>query len=144
MPVLPRTTPPRSVLQSLERDINDTIRRFLEDEDGMTRTWSPEMDIRETDTDYRIDMDLPGVSTEDVTIDANDHRLTVHGERSSGRMADDGTVARREHARGPFFRRVSLPSAANVDDASAEFENGILTIRVPKTDSRSSRDIPIS
>lgn len=144
MPVLPRTTPSRSVLQSLERDINDTIRQFLGDEDGMAGTWSPEMDVRETDADYRIDMDLPGVSKEDVTINADDHRLTVHGERAPRQTSDDETVVQRERARGPFFRHVSLPPPANVADASAEFENGILTIRVPKTDAHSSRDIPIS
>lgn len=110
----------------------------------MTRTWSPEMDVRETDADYRIDMDLPGVSAEDVTINADDHRLTVHGERPSLETADDETVVRRERARGHFYRRVSLPSAADVGDASAEFENGILTIRVPRTDAHTSRDIPIS
>lgn len=142
-----RSRPSRTTLRSLERDLHETLRRFFE-EDGSsaspTQTWSPPLDVRETDEEYQIEMDLPGVSADDVTIDADDNQLTVHGKRSTRRTSATETVIRRERSHGHFFRRISLPHAARMEDASAEFTKGLLTIRVPKTDTSSARSIPIS
>lgn len=63
-----------------------------------------------TDEDYRIDVNLPGVPTEEVTIDTDNNQLTVRGDRVPREPTDGRTVIRRERTRGPFFRRVSFPS----------------------------------
>jgi len=111
---------------------------------GPIGIWSPRMDMSETRSEYRIRIDLPGMTKDDVTLRARDHHLTVQGHRKPTAAEEGERFLHTERARGGFFRRIPLPESANVEAATATFQNGILTIRIPKTDGHASKKIAIS
>lgn len=139
---------PSSMLRSLQQEVNDLFGDFFgswdEETGAMTRVWAPRADISETDDAYRIMMDLPGVSKDEVEISIEGRRLLVHGERKEEQREEGENYLRVERAHGSFYRSLPLPEAADIDQAQAEFDNGMLTIRVPKTEERKPKKISIS
>ena len=90
--------------------------------------WLPLVDIRETDHDYQIDVELPAVAAEDLSVSVSQQVLTVSGERKSRRetAADDGHVHRTERTYGKFLRSFTLPKDANPDAIGASSKEGVL------------------
>jgi HSP20 family protein len=93
------------------------------------------MNVSETDRELRVTVELPGVTQQDIDISLNDDVLTVSGEKKSetergGEKEDFHFV---ERAYGRFQRSLRLPFSANPDEVRAGFENGVLTITVPKS-----------
>ena len=93
--------------------------------------WVPRADLREEETQYVIDVDLPGVTPEDIELTLEDGLLTLAGQRRVERSGQDG-YRRIERRAGKFRRRFSLPDAAAADQVSANNRNGVLEIVIPK------------
>lgn len=116
-------------------------------EDTFTRdgnAWSPAVDVRETENDLRVDLELPGLKAEDVEVTAENGILTIRGERRSEQK--EGEQSRYhvvERTYGQFMRTFQLPQGVDEEQIAAEFENGILSLRVPKTALPQPRRIPI-
>ena len=99
----------------------------------------PACDVEETNDEFLISFDLPGVKKEDVKIDVRENLISVSGERKEevkGRQS-------RERYYGTFSRSFSLPSNINSEKAEARFENGVLQIALPKMPVPASKQIPI-
>jgi HSP20 family protein len=105
--------------------------------------WSPRMDLIESDGAYELHMDLPGLSKDDVSIDVENHRLVVHGQRQEETRKDDDNVVRMERHFGRFYRSLTLPETALPEKAKATFEDGVLTIRIPKSEAKKPKKISI-
>ena len=90
------------------------------------------MDMYETGDAVVIKVSVPGVKPEDVEVTVVGDTLTIRGEIKTEEKVENGQYLCRELARGRFARSVSLPGLVQADKAKAEFENGILTIEVPK------------
>ena len=103
----------------------------------------PSRDIEETDKNYLLKLDLPGVKKDKVKIEMNEHRLTITGERQEEREEKTDKRFERERFYGSFARSFELPAAATADKAEALYENGVLTITVPKAALAESKKIPI-
>jgi len=145
MTQLTRRTPTRN-LRDLQREGHDIFDRFFDRGDGDRTTsavWSPRTDLSETDERYRIRLDLPGMSTDDISINFQNNTLTVRGERKSARATDDEDYVRVERAIGTFHRTFTLPDAVDADNIEATYEDGVLTIGVPKTEKSTPRRIEI-
>src|SRR3954466_2061119 len=105
-------------------------------EDTFTRdgnAWTPAVDIKESNNDLRVDLELPGMKPEDVEITAENGVLTIRGEKRSERK--EGEESRYhvvERTYGAFMRTFQLPQGIDEEQIDAEFENGILTLLVPK------------
>lgn len=144
----PRKRRPSSMLQSLQQEVNDLFGDFFgtwdDEAGGLSRMWAPRMDVSETDGEYRIKVDLPGVSRDDVEISAENHRLTIRGERKEETREEGENLLRVERARGSFYRSIPLPDAADIDQAKAEFSDGTLTVRVAKSEKHKPKKIAIS
>lgn len=104
--------------------------------------WWPAMEMLRTDGEVVIRADLPGVRNDDVTLEVDENTLVLRGERRHEQESHDGGVQRSERSYGSFCRSIPLPEGANVDQAKAEFRNGVLEIRVPAP--QHSRRIPIA
>lgn len=100
------------------------------------------MDLSETDEEYRLKMDLPGVSKDNLDLKAQNHRLRIQGEREEEAKEEKGDFLRVERSRGS--RNVAFPEPADLERAEAEFDNGTLTIHVPKQEEQESTKISIS
>lgn len=101
---------------------------------GLPGTWSPSADVLETDDCFLIFAELPGVRREDVQLQAREGRLELSGRR--GPLGENRNFVRMERSYGPFRRTFDLGPGADVDNVSAEFERGILRVRVPKVQAR--------
>jgi HSP20 family protein len=136
-------------LNDLQREIDRMFGRFFpsqsESEDGSSEqaVWAPRTDLIETEDAYRLHLDLPGMSKDDLTINYKDNQLTVSGERASERPGENEEFVRVERSFGHFYRAFTLPRTVNAEDISATYENGVLTIRVPKTEAVKPRQIEI-
>ena len=104
--------------------------------------WVPLADIEETDDAYVIEVDLPGVKQDDVDIQINGRELTVSGDIKEKERK--GILRRRTRKVGEFHYAVTLPGEIDEDNISANLDDGVLTIRVPKTQQGRSRRIAIS
>jgi HSP20 family protein len=103
-------------------------------------SWSPPVDIRETDDAYLIEADLPGVRPDDVTVDLQGKELHITGEYGA---AEEGDDERRTRRTGRFDYRVTLPGDVNNEDSTADLENGVLRLRLPKAASSMRQRIPV-
>ena len=106
--------------------------------------WSPQMDVLEADDHYRLRMDLPGVEREHVTINAEGQRLIIRGERQQEARQSEENVLRTERMQGRFYRAVTLPVDIDPEQAQAQFNNGVLTVDLPKVAKNKAKAISIS
>src|SRR4051794_27161976 len=108
------------------------------------RRWVPAMDLLETADHFVLRADLPGMTQDDVNIELEDSTLTVSGERKSEHEDKQEGYYRVERAFGSFSRSLTLPKGIDADAVTANFENGVLEIRVPKPEERKPRRISIA
>jgi HSP20 family protein len=106
-----------------------------------TLAWVPLADVEETDDAYLIEVDLPGVEQDDITIEVNGRELTVSGEIKEKERK--GILRRRTRKVGEFQYAVTLPGDIDADNVSARLENGVLTVVVPKSQRAKPRRIAV-
>jgi HSP20 family protein len=98
---------------------------------GLSGVWSPAVEAFERDGQFVVRADLPGLAPEDVTIETTDDSLIIQGERQSELDVEEQGVYRAERSYGRFSRIIPLPEGADVEHASARFDNGVLEVSVP-------------
>lgn len=120
---------------ALREEMNDLRARFLGDEgEGLFGgTMVPALDMSETDTAIDVRMDLPGVTAKDIDIQVNGNVLTVSGRREEEKEEKGKSFHRVERRYGNFSRSVTLPSPVVESEVAAEYHEGVLTIKLPKT-----------
>lgn len=107
----------------------------------------PALDIEETNKQYRITLEVPGVEEKDIEITLADDVLTVRGEKRQQQETNEGGFHRVERSYGSFQRVLNLPDDANQESIKAEFKNGVLTITMDKREPsapKQGRSIPIN
>jgi HSP20 family protein len=92
----------------------------------------PHADIKERDKDYKVSIELPGVSSEDFDLTITDDTLTVKGEKKSEQEKEEKGYHVTERSYGRFERSFRLPEEVNTDKVDASFDKGVLQITLPK------------
>ena len=106
--------------------------------------WSPPIEISEKDGQLNVCAELPGLNKDEVKVELSPEGLTVSGERKQEEEERRGDFYRSERSYGAFTRTIPLPEDAQIDNAKAIFENGVLTVSIPVPESkRRRRQIPI-
>ena len=113
-------------------------------EEVSNRNWVPPVDIQETEEGYRLQAELPGLTKEDIDITLENNVLRLSGERKFERDVKKESFHRVERTYGTFSRAFALPQQVNSEGVQAGFENGVLTILVPKAEQAKPRKISIS
>ena len=135
--------------RELERWFGD---RFpgLTDMSELSGDWNlvPACELRETDKDYVVQVDVPGICKDDLKIEVADNQLIISGERKQEEDSDnDRDKESRRHITetryGSFMRTLTLPQAIDEKSVQAQYKDGVLTVRVPKAESRAQKTIPI-
>ena len=124
-----------SVFERLREDFDRTLQSMWSDNGGLEElvgNWQPSVDISETDDAIEVKADLPGIKPEDIDISVHDNRLTIKGERKEESESKDKEIHRVERRYGSFYRSILLPAGCDADQVSAESDNGVITIRLPK------------
>jgi HSP20 family protein len=111
---------------------------------GTTRRWLPAMDLVETADHYVLRADLPGLADEDVTIQLEDNVLTISGERKAEHEEQHEGYYRLERAFGSFSRSLTLPDGVDPDSVQADFDRGVLAIRIPKPEQKKPKTVQIT
>ncbi len=104
--------------------------------------FTPLADLEETDDAYLVEIELPGVKRDDVSVEVAGRRLSVSGERKERQRV--GILRRRTRTVGRFHYEVVLPGDVEEEGVTASMEEGVLTVRVPKPASERPRRIPVS
>lgn len=107
------------------------------------RGWVPPVDIRETDNELMLHVEIPGMRKEDVNITLENNVLTIGGERKFEKDTKKENYHRLERAYGKFSRSFSLPANVRTDSVDASFSDGVLTVTLPKADEAKPRKIEI-
>jgi HSP20 family protein len=108
------------------------------------RRWIPAMDLVETDSDFVLRADLPGVAEKDVKIELEDRVLTISGEREAEHEARKEGYYRVERSSGAFTRTLTLPEGIDPSSIKATFDKGVLEVRIPKPQEKKPHRVSIS
>ena len=130
-------------LESMQRHLS----RVLDDSNlalGMEEGhWLPVVDIRETADAIVVHAELPGIDKKDVKVDVKDGVLTISGERKYEKDVKDENVHRIERSYGSFSRSFSLPTHVDINKVEARLEDGVLKVRLPKTETARPKSIDV-
>ena len=112
-------------------------------DNGQHEPWQPYTDISETDAAYVVEVDLPGMTIHDISIQLEGTTVVIAGQRQSMHSESAKHQARVERPCGKFHRAFTLPTAVKRDEVQATYANGVLTITVPKADAARPRQITV-
>jgi len=102
--------------------------------------FTPPVDVHETEEEYLVKIDLPGVKSADVNVEVNDNVLSISGSR----VADEtGTAQLVERPYGTFTRTLTLPQGVDSDSIEAGYHDGVLELRIPKPAERKPKKITV-
>ena len=122
------------VFEALERQMDDIVQRVFRRSPPASyrRAWAPNVDVYETDTEYVAIIELAGVDPESVTIEIEREAVAITGERASTTPVGCSDYLQLEIPFGAFERVLLFPSGVEASDATANFDDGMLTVRLPK------------
>ena len=136
---------PNFPLFSLRSEIDRLFEDTLGGSGTTRRGWVPAVDVREGTQEYTFELELPGIEPDQVDVTADNGVLTVRGqkEQQSRKEGDEGRYHFVERSYGSFVRAFQLPQGVEEESITADFANGLLTIRVPKAQRPQPRKIEI-
>jgi HSP20 family protein len=125
------------------RLFEDAVTRMMS-EPNSGRPWSPPVDIIETEDALMLKADLPDVRIEDIDIRVENNTLSVRGHRKFERDEKVKGYHRIERSYGEFVRSFALPSTVDTEKVTAAYNNGVLTIALPKKEAAKPRQVKVS
>ena len=106
--------------------------------------WTPRTDIMESDKEVTIDVELPGMKKEDIKVEVKNGMLSITGERKQENKYESAESTRTERYYGKFERAFSLPETIDDGKISAEYKDGILTLKMPKTEKALPKEVQVT
>jgi HSP20 family protein len=140
MTLMKRHRDPWAGFGSLQEAMRDVLATwpFGEREALSIADWTPSCNVSETPEEYRIEAELPGVKQEDLEVKVDQGVLTLKGERREKKEQKDKKYHRVESSYGSFVRSFTLPNDADDEKIAADYKDGLLTVRVPRTTPKES------
>lgn len=105
--------------------------------------WAPLVDITEDDKEYLVKAELPELKKEEVKVKVENGELTISGERKLEKEEKGRKFHRIERSYGSFLRSFMLPENVSADKVSAEFKDGLLTVRLPKDEAAKPKAVEV-
>ena len=154
----PKALNPRRRLMNLTRSESDLERLMDDFFDRRARAWWPErwslpavldieppvVDFYEEKDDLVVKAELPGMEKQDIEVNVTDHTLTIKGEKKNEEEVEEENYYRSERSFGSFRRDLELPSDVQAEKAKASFKNGILEVRLARTEAAKPKEIKIA
>jgi HSP20 family protein len=106
--------------------------------------WVPSLDVRESDEAIVVEAELPGVDAEKVEVSITDDVLVIAGEKKEEREEEREGYRHSERRFGSFRRTVTLPTSVDREKVAADYDNGVLTIRLEKSEEEVTKKIPVT
>lgn len=130
--------------------LQDQINRLLSDTSDRTSdesslsAWAPAVDIYETEHELVVKADLPDVDPKDLDIRVENNILTIRGERKFEKKVNEENYLRIERSYGSFARSFTLANTVNSEAIKAEYQNGVLTLSIPKREEAKPKQIKVN
>ena len=130
--------------------LHDQVNRLFSDvmdrsrEESSLTSWAPAVDIFETEHELVVKADLPDVDAKDLDIRVENNILTIRGERKFEKKVNEENYLRVERAYGSFSRSFSLANTVNSEAIKADYQNGVLTLTVPKREEAKPKQIKVN
>lgn len=105
--------------------------------------FSPACNVKESGKEYVLEFDIPGIKKEDVKIEIDNNRLLISGERKEKKEEKDSKHFLSESYYGSFMRSFNLPTTVNENQIDAHYEDGVLTVKVPKLQTSKAKEVKI-
>lgn len=136
---------------SLRDDFDHMLSKWFQETDaGPLSAFSPSLDMHETDTNYEVKVDLPGLQASDFNVQLSDNVLTISGERQYEKTdgkekgkKNGSTPHYVERYHGTFSRTIMLPGAVKNDKIDAQYRDGVLTVTLPKAEEAKACQIAV-
>ncbi len=137
-----------SFRRQMDRLFDDTFRSMSGSSDegqqnGMTGGMSLALDVREDESQYMVEASMPGMNPDDIDISLDDNVLTISGESQQENEREQGQYHIRERRMGRFSRSLRLPNNVDEEKINANYENGVLKLKLPKTEETKPRRINV-
>ena len=130
-------------LVSMRRAMDRLMENSLGDEHDVTSEWGLPLDVVEDENEYIVIASLPGIKPEDLDITFNKGSLTIKGEIKDESETTKGQYHLRERRFGTFARTITLPTTVKPEDIQADYHDGILELKMPKSEEVKPKRIPI-
>ena len=130
--------------------LQDQVNRVFHDafdrtgEDASLSAWAPSVDIYETEHELVVKADLPDIDPKDLDIRVENNILTIQGERKFEKQVNEDKYLRVERSYGSFARSFTLANTVNADAIKAEYQNGVLTLTIPKREEAKPKQIKVN
>ncbi|MEK6835993.1 MAG: Hsp20/alpha crystallin family protein [Nanoarchaeota archaeon] len=131
---------PFDEIKRIHREMDNMFRRFFESRNKIFKLdkelenfREPLADIKKTDKEYIIEIELPGVNKEDVILQVSNDLIEIRAKKQSELKIEKKGYLRHERSYSGFYRTIPLPFGVKEDEVESEFKNGILKIKVPKS-----------
>ncbi len=118
--------------EKMNRLFEETFTGRGEEKDLISGTWTPSVDIYETENALVLTAEVPGIKGDDIEIKIEDNTLILQGQRKFEKETKEENYHRIERSYGSFYRSFTLPNSVDQDKIQAEHENGILKVTMPK------------
>jgi HSP20 family protein len=129
--------------EKMNRLFEDTFTSRGEEKDLIASTWTPAVDIYETENELILSAEIPGIDEKDVEIKVEDNTLSIRGERKFEKETKEENYHRIERSYGSFYRSFTLPNYVDQDKIQAVHENGVLKITMPRRTELKPRKVKI-
>lgn len=130
--------------------LRDAVNQLFQDSFIRPGSWmmpfdgaQPAVDVIENKNEIIVKASIPGIKPDDIDITLTGDQLTLKGETKSEQKIEEGNYVRQERRFGAFQRTVTLPTSVVSDKAKAEFENGVLTLTLPKSEEVKPKTIKV-
>jgi HSP20 family protein len=132
-------------MMSMRSSMDRLLDRFFEEPFGewQTSDWGLPLDLTEDEDEFVVKASVPGIDPDDLDITLSENTLTIKGEIRKEEEKEEERYHLRERRYGRFTRSISLPASVKSDQIEAEYNKGVLTLHLPKTEEVKPKRIPV-
>ena len=134
----------RTLQEEVNRLFSTNLTRAFDDEGIGRGAWAPSVDIYENKDQIVIEAELPGMKQDDFDLSIENNVITLRGERKFEKTDETDNYHRVERSYGAFTRSFTLPQTVSAEGATAEYNNGVLRVTLPKREETKARRIQVS
>ena len=134
----------RTLQEEVNRLFSTNLTRAFDDEGIGRGAWAPTVDIYENKDQIVLEAELPGMKQEDFDLSIENNIITLRGERKFEKTEETDNYHRVERSYGAFTRSFTLPQTVSAEGATAEYNNGVLRVTLPKREETKARRIEVT
>lgn len=133
-------------VSQFEREMENLMEQFFASGSVArgVQAFAPRTNVAETDGEYMVEVDLPGIKPEEIHVEMRGNELWLSGERKEEKEEKGKNYRRIEQEYGRFERVIPLAAPVNEEKIAAKYQNGVLTVTIPKSEAVKPKRVPIS